>query len=309
MIISASRRCDLPAIYPKWLTKRFEEQYVLVRNPYSYHDVSRVDLSPSSVDAIVFWTKNPRPFIPCLSAFDRYAYCFQYTLTGYPASIEPGVPPLEERIESFRDLSLLCGPVRVVWRYDPILMTDDLSVGYHKRMFAKLCTALEGYADVCMISFFDMYRHLERVRKRLGIREPTVGECLDLAQSFSDIAKRRGFSVRTCAESADLSRFGIEHGACIDSGLLARISGKIFQRKKDTCQRNCCGCLPSVDIGTYGTCPYNCSYCYANARTVTKIHDVDSPLQIGRLDDRDIVHMRKNMSMTVSYQFPELPQR
>ena len=132
MIISASRRTDLPAFYADWLKKRFEEGYALVRNPMNYHQVSKILLTPEHVDGIVFWTKNPAPLLPHLNAFDAYPFYFQYTLTSYGKEIEPGIPQKgREGIAVFRRLSEQVGKERVIWRYDPIFLSQRYSPEYH----------------------------------------------------------------------------------------------------------------------------------------------------------------------------------
>lgn len=109
MIISASRRTDIPAFYWEWFQKRLQEQYVLVRNPLNLHQVSRISLRPEVVDGLVFWTKNPEPMLKQLSVLDAYAYYFQFTLNAYAADVEAALPPLAVRIEIFRQLAQKIG--------------------------------------------------------------------------------------------------------------------------------------------------------------------------------------------------------
>ena len=123
MIISASRRTDIPAFYAEWFFNRIKEGYVLVRNPMNYHQVSKISLSPAVVDGIVFWTKNPLPMMTRLDELREYPYYFQFTLTPYGKEMEPGLPSKKAvLIPVFRELSRKLGPDRLVWRYDPILL-------------------------------------------------------------------------------------------------------------------------------------------------------------------------------------------
>ena len=124
MIISASRRTDIPTFYSKWFVNRIREGFFLVRNPMNFYQVSRVPLTPDVVDCIVFWTKNPIPMLDKLDELKEYQYYFQFTLTGYGHDIEAGLPDKKEAlIPAFQRLSDMIGPERVIWRYDPIVVT------------------------------------------------------------------------------------------------------------------------------------------------------------------------------------------
>ena len=132
MIISASRRTDIPAYYALWFLRRLEAGFVCVRNPVNFHQVSRIPLSPEVVDGIVFWTKNPTPMLDRLPLLKDYPFYFQFTLTAYAQDLEPGVPNKNEVIiPAFQELSRRIGPERVIWRYDPILPTPKYNIDYH----------------------------------------------------------------------------------------------------------------------------------------------------------------------------------
>ncbi len=304
MIISASRRCDIPAFYPRWLAKRFERQFVLVRNPFNRHQVGRVGLSPSEVDAIVFWSKNPAPLLPCLGTFEPFPYYFQYTLNGYSSAYEPKLPPIDERIATFLKLSGRCGMDRMVWRYDPILLSPDCTLEWHRKTFSSLCRRLSGYTDTCVISFLDLYRHMQPVCERLGIRTLENAEMSELVEFCVSIATSCGMQIQTCAETIDLVALGVVKGACIDGLRLEKISGKTFLTRKDKYQRSGCNCIESVDIGTYDICSHGCIYCYANPgrsrEGLLPMHDDDSPFLIGDPEAEDCVYERKPHSMVVS---------
>ena len=156
MIISASRRTDIPAFYSDWFFNRIKEGYVLVRNPMNAHQISKISLSADVIDCIVFWTKNPRPMINRLDELKDYNYYFQFTLNSYAKDIEPNVPSKDkEIIKSFRELSEKIGKDRVVWRYDPILINDNYSVDHHIKYFYTFWDHMnENSLNVC----FD-FRH------------------------------------------------------------------------------------------------------------------------------------------------------
>ena len=139
MIISASRRTDIPAFYSEWFLNRIKEGFLDVRNPMNNRQVSRLPLSPELVDCIVFWTKNPIPMLPKLDGLRKYCYYFQFTLTGYGRDIETNLPDKrKELIPAFQELSDRIGPERVIWRYDPILVSDRYSAAYHIKAIAEI---------------------------------------------------------------------------------------------------------------------------------------------------------------------------
>lgn len=301
MIISASRRCDIPAFYSRWLAKRFEQRFVFVRNPFNRHQVGRVGLSPSEVDGIVFWSKNPAPMFTYLETFEPFPYYFQYTLNGYPPVYEPNLPPVDERIATFLKLSGRCGMDRLVWRYDPILLSPECTLEWHRNTFSYLCGRLSGHADTCVISFLDLYRHMQPACERLGIRTLENTEMLELVDFFVSVASSYGIQIQTCAETIDLVVLGVVKGACIDGRRLEKISGKTFLTRKDKYQRSGCNCIESVDIGTYDICSHGCIYCYANpgraSDGLSVLHDDDSPFLVGGSESEDCVYERKTHSM------------
>ena len=144
MIVSASRRTDIPNYYSDWFFNRLKAGYALVKNPMNAAQIRRVELSPEAVDCFVFWTKNPAPMLPRLEELRDYAFYFQFTLTGYGRDIEPGIPHKREvMLDVFRQLAGRVGKERVIWRYDPILITDRYTPEYHVRTFGEIAAALE----------------------------------------------------------------------------------------------------------------------------------------------------------------------
>ena len=302
MIISASRRTDLPAYYSKWFFRRLQEGYVLVRNPVNPRQVSRVSLSPEVVDGFVFWTKNPAPMIPWLDKLPDCPYYFQVTLTPYDEQIERYLPSKRKVIlPAVRQLARQIGPERVVWRYDPVFLTERYSVDFHKKAFAQIARLLRGNTVRCVISFLDWYPPMEKRLRPLAPRPLGGDEMRELAASFGQAAAENGMRIFTCAETADLSGFGVEHGCCIDRDLLERIGGRPLCAEKDRSQRAACGCVQSVDIGAYDTCPGGCLYCYADhgvGRTMRNLAGFDplSPLLCSSLRPDDTVRERKMQS-------------
>lgn len=302
MILSASRRTDIPHYYSEWFYNRIREGFVLVRNPRNPHRISKLRLSPDVVDCIVFWTKDPERMLPRLDELGGYDSYFQFTLTPYGKEIEPGMAEKRRIVETFRALSGRIGKERVVWRYDPVLLYGGYTVERHKETFAELTRALSGCTDTCVVSFLDFYRSTRTNFARMGLRPAERADMESLAASFSRTARSFGMRLEACAESADLSRFGIGRASCVDKGRIERITGCGLDVKKDKNQRALCGCVESVDIGAYNTCPAMCRYCYANYSSgavggnVSR-HDPASPLLTGALLPCDSVSERQMESL------------
>lgn len=302
MVISASRRTDIPAFYAKWFVNRLKEGRIAVRNPMNIHQITEWSFSPDTVDCIVFWTKNPSQILPLLKEIEEYKYYFQFTLNPYDKSIESKVPVKKEVITTFKKLSDLIGSDKVVWRYDPILLTPTIGIDYHVRYFEKLAKLLSGYTEQCVISFLDIYKRIESRLRSQDISTPFEKQVEILAEKLSQIAKNYYLQIRTCSEAVDLSRFGIEHSSCIDKELIERITGCELITKKDPNQRKECGCVQSVDIGEYNSCPHNCSYCYATYSVNSMSKKIvsanpDSSLIIGEIGEGDRVIEKKAKSM------------
>jgi DNA repair photolyase len=276
MIISASRRTDIPAFYGEWFAGRIREGYFIRVNPYNPEQRKRISLERPDVDAIVFWTKYPAAFMKYLALLDAegYNYYFLYTLNDYPAVFEPGVPGLAARIDAFLQLSAVLGPERVIWRYDPIIISRMTPVEYHCEAFTRLAERLNGSANRVIISFLDIYpkvkRRLERIDPRgelnlLDLREAGEHGRLDLLMTqIGKAASTNSLEIYCCSEKLDLSRYGVQHNGCIDAALLNRLFGTNLSLKRDPAQRQECLCAPAVDMGVYDTCGFHCSYCYAN---------------------------------------------
>jgi hypothetical protein len=264
MIISASRRTDIPAFYGDWFIERIKAGSVSVKNPFNSKIVRKVLLNPDAVDCIVFWTKDPGPFMDKLLLLGQYSYYFLFTLTPYDQTLEKNVPPKKELIRTFRKLSGLIGAARVIWRYDPIIYADGINMDYHIKNFEFLAKELHGHTTKCIISFLCMYNKCRKKLQGTGARELTEDEMYALSAQMADIASSYGITVEACAVKTDLSACGIYPGSCIDKALIEKITGKKLDIGRDKNQRKECNCYESFDIGQYNTCRHNCLYCYAN---------------------------------------------
>ena len=284
MIVSASRRTDIPAYYTPWLMNRLRAGSVLMRNPMNHAQLSRVSLAPEVVDCIVFWTKDAANLLPHLDEIDRlgYRYYFQFTLTPYGRGIETNLRPKEEIENTFIELAKRIGKERIVWRYDPILLNEAVTVDDHRVQFRRMCEKLTPYADALTLSFVDIYPKL----KSAPIRKLTDAEVAELAAFIGETAKEHGLPAAACCEAHDLAPYGIARASCIDKARIEKVLGYELDLPADPNQRPGCGCSQSIDIGAYNTCANGCVYCYANdslasAKRRNEAHDPAGELLIG----------------------------
>jgi hypothetical protein len=293
MIVSASRRTDIPAFYTPWLLRRLQEGYALVRNPVNTRLVYHVPISAGETRCIVFWTKNPTALAGHLGELEDSGipFYFLFTLTGYGPELERNLPDKKEVLRTFLTLARRLGPERVVWRYDPILFTTEYSTSVHLRLFAGLARQLAGATQACIVSFLTMYNKCRRNLASFELTEVTLAGKTDLVRGLQAVAAPLDIRLTSCA-SAEMVSAGVPAGSCIDDLLISRISGEQFTGRKDRSQRDSCLCVESADIGAYDTCTHHCLYCYANSNYQTalrrrRLHDPQSPLLYGRLGEED----------------------
>jgi hypothetical protein len=276
MVISASRRTDIPAFYAEWFINRIRAGYCTVPNPVNPKRISYVSLNPNDVDVIVFWTRNPKPLIKRLAELDRrgFRYYFQYTILANPRILDPKSPGTKPSIETLKSLADHIGPDRVIWRYDPIVITNKCPSYHHLEKISYIASSLRGYTKRLIISMLDTYQHTERRMRSLekkGLRVSLLdGERFRcFIKSIVEIAKTNGMEIFSCAEENGLDRLGVASGKCIDDRLIEKVFKIMVTHKKDPHQRPACGCVMSKDIGMYDTCPFNCVYCYATRNFVS----------------------------------------
>ena len=283
LIISASRATDIPAFYADWFFRRFEKGHVRWRNPFSGQDSY---VSFGNTRFIVFWSKNPAPLLPYLPMLkERGIGCYiQYTLNDYEAEgLEPNDPPLSQRIETFRRAVEALGRGAVVWRFDPLILTDKINIDTLIEKIAHIANALTGYTEKLVFSFADIesYKKVSRNLRQSGInyREWDEESMRESAARLSTLNRNNwNLELATCAERIDLSEYGIGHNRCIDPELINRLAPDdeilqnfLYNAKTDTGQRKACGCILSKDIGAYNTCPHGCLYSYANTSSASAL--------------------------------------
>jgi len=266
-VISVSRRTDIPAFYSQWFINRIRKGWISFVHPFSQKE-QFVSLSPRDVIALVFWSKNYGPLLSFLAELeDRgYYFYFHFTITGLPRALEPGAPSTEEAISQFRTIASRLSSLHIQWRFDPLVITEETDLSFEIRAFERIAAALEGYTYRCYISFVHLYQRVIRNFRKMSItfRDPEDNEKIELACRMAEVGKNYGIALYACCN--DLLVNGQVHKAhCIDPEILLQITPHSIAHLKISPTRPQCGCLKSIDIGKYDSCPHGCLYCYANA--------------------------------------------
>lgn len=288
LILSASRATDIPAFYASEFFDSLDKGYIVWINPYNGKH-SYVSFANSRF--IVFWSKNPKPLLEYLPTLQERGIGFyiHFTLNDYEAEgIEPNLPSLAERIDTFKRIVDQHGIGHAVWRFDPLMMTDNIGIEELLNRIYKIGIQLNGYTEKLVFSFADIacYRRVGANLRKAGInyREWNERQMIDFAEKLSALNENElQLQIATCAETIDLSKYGIEHNSCIDADLISRLSAddpilqmQLFGAAKDKGQRRACGCILSKDIGRYDTCPHGCIYCYANSSPTTALQNYNN---------------------------------
>lgn len=272
MIISASYKTDLPALYGPWFMRRLEAGFCRMVNPYG-GQIHEVDLRPRAVDGFVFWTKNLGPFRDALAEVRRRGYPFvvHYGINGYPRVLEPAVCDAEHAVAHVCEVADRYGPRVAVWRYDPILFTSLTPPAFHAENFGKLAATLAGAVDEVVISFAHVYRKTQRNVARAAAAAGFTWEDPDgetkraLARALTDIAASHGIRLTVCSQQRYVVP-GAGEARCVDAARLADVAGHPVRAPLKG-NRPDCRCHRSRDIGDYDTCTQGCVYCYAVSST------------------------------------------
>lgn len=293
LIISASRSTDIPAFYSDWFINRIKAGYTKWINPFNNRPQY---VSFVNTRVIVFWTKNPAPIIKYLPLLDNmnYNYYFLFTLNDYEAESLENVPPINQRIETFISLAEKIGNDKVLWRFDPVILTNKTNIDDIIERIYIIGEHIHKYTKRLIFSFVDIdkyksvSRNLKSFSQNTGIifNKITKDDKQLFAKKLSDINKSWYLDLRTCAEDINLIEYGINANRCINDVLMKEIfnndkelmnfinkhnENNLFNNNnlasyplKDRGQRKLCKCMYSKDIGQYNTCGHMCKYCYAN---------------------------------------------
>lgn len=291
MLLNISGRTDIVNHYSDWLFNRFDEGYVLSRNPLFQNAVRRYELTPDKVDCLIFGSKNFAPVLNRIHTItDKFNTYFYYTITAYGRDIEPGVPDIESSIETLMELSKIATPRRVAWRYDPVLLTDKYTIGCHMETFDYIASRVSPYVDRCVFSFVELFNQLKTNLPDLIITSPEEKDAL--ANGLSKIAQKHHIVLQACGISGDYTHYGIKKSGCVTLDILGEANDIKFRNIKHKGTKKGCEHIESRDIGVKNSCPNGCKYCYANRNSKRalenfKLHDKNSPLLIGHLNEGD----------------------
>jgi hypothetical protein len=267
MIISASRRTDIPSFYNTMFLDILKQGHITIPSKQPGITPLTIKFNPDEIDCIVFWTKYSYPFGQSLDMLDKlgFMYYFQYTITPYGKNLECNVPDKNLIIEDFQYLSGRLGKERIIWRYDPIIIDDYWSMDRHFNTFYKMMESLHNYTEKCVISFVDIYYHM-RVKNTFNAYKLSNDDMKRMCTTFANIGDIFNIKIGTCCENILENDPRIIRNACVDAELISRLKEHDIGGSKDMHQRTHCNCTKSVDIGVYNTCNHECIYCYANNR-------------------------------------------
>ncbi|PWW82672.1 hypothetical protein CR164_02685 [Prosthecochloris marina] len=263
-VISASRRTDIPAFYAEWFMDKIRKGFCKVANPYNPSQVKEVSLCPDEVAAVVFWTRYAKPLRPFLAELDErgFNYYFLYTITGYPSSYESGLPSSEECIEDFLALGECIGAEKVIWRYDPVILSSRMHMSFHMKNFERLALRLSAGTKKVIVTFVKKYRHIEEKLEEMEYVPPSSHERQVLEKHFRSLTSDAGMQIQRCGKRDSFAN--VSEGKCVDEKLMRELFGLELSSGKDPGQPEECRCIRSIDIGRYGSCLHRCVYCYAS---------------------------------------------
>ncbi len=291
MIINVGGRTDIVNYYTPWLLNRLEDGYAYSRNPFARENVYKLSLKPEDVDCLLFCSKNYQPILKHIGDIDeKYNILCNYTITAYGKDIEPKVPSINQSIKTLERLSDIVGSNKILWRYDPILLTEKYTVEKHLETFEYMAEKISPLVYRCIFSFVDMYKKVEEnMPEIIPLAEE---DKVKLLKGIGEISERYNLYTQSCATNESYEKYGIHAAGCTTREILEQAHNVVYKNVKGTGIRENCHCIPSRDIGAYNSCLSECKYCYANRKpeipkNVIKLHDEKSPLLLGHLKEND----------------------
>ena len=291
MIINVGGRTDIVNYYTPWLLNRLREGYAYSRNPFARENVYKLSLKPEDVDCLLFCSKNYQPMLKHIGDIDeKYNILCNYTITAYGKDIEPKVPTINQSIKTLKRLSGIVGNNKILWRYDPILLTEKYTIEKHLETFEDIVEKISPLVYRCIFSFVDMYKKVEENMPE--IIPLTEEDKVKLLKGIGEISERYNLYTQSCATNESYDKYGIHAAGCTTREILEQAHNVVYKNVKGTGIRENCHCIPSRDIGAYNSCLSECKYCYANRKpeipkNVIKLHDEKSPLLLGHIKEND----------------------
>lgn len=294
-------RTDILQYYTKWIENRFNEGFLYIRNPAYPTKVHKFFLDHEHIEAITCTSKDYRPALDFIKKINsEYPCIYNYTITAYGKDIEPGVPSIDESIDTCLELSSIVGPNKVFWRYDPVLLTDKYDLTMHADVFEHIAERLNGKINRCIYSYVKLYEKTKRHMPELKLWTDEMK--VNVAKILGNIAKKYNMIVQTCACELDLTEYGVSKSGCLTKEIIKDTLGLVVKDKNPNGSLGCGFCYPIVNIGEYNTCLNKCKYCYASSdfdaceRNFAK-HNQNSPYLIGNGTHYDEIVEYKNYSV------------
>ncbi len=303
MIVNVGGRTDIVNYYSQWLMNRIKEGFAYSRNPLFPKNVSKISLNPKDVDCLMFCSKNYKPILKYMKEInEKYRIICHYTITAYGKDVEPYVPVINESIKNLIELSKIVGKEKVLWRYDPILLTEKYTVEKHLETFEYMAKQIAPYVQRGIFSFVEMYKKLDYNMPE--IIPFTEVDKIKILKGIGEISKKYNLYIQTCGTDENYEEYGIHVSGCTTSEILEQANSVKYKNVKAKPMRKGCHCIPSRDIGAYDTCLNGCKYCYANkrpdlAKENVKLHDKNSPLLLGNIRENDKITDAKQDSFIV----------
>lgn len=301
MIVNVGGRTDIVNYYSEWLINRLHEGFAYSRNPLFQNNVSKISLKTEDVDCLMFCSKNYKPMLKYMKELnERYRIICHYTITAYGTDVEPNVPNIDESIKTLIELSKIVGKEKVLWRYDPILLTEKYTVDRHLETFEYMSKQIVPYVQRCIFSFVEMYKKLTYNMPEILIF--TQDDKIKILKGIGEISKKYNLYTQTCGTDENNEKYGIHVSGCTIPEILERANNIKYKTVKTKPMRKGCHCMVSRDIGSYDTCLNGCKYCYANkrpdlAKKNVKLHDKNSPLLLGHIKETDKITEAKSISL------------
>ena len=303
MIVNVGGRTDIVNYYSDWLINRIKEGFAYSRNPLFPNNVSKISLKPEDVDCLMFCSKNYKPILKYMKEInEKYRIICHYTITAYSKDVEPYVPSIDESIKTLIELSKIVGKEKVLWRYDPILLTKKYTVEKHLETFEYMAKQITPYVQRAIFSFVEMYKKLEYNMPE--INPFTEDDKVKILKEIGKISKKYNLYIQTCGTDENYEQYGIHVSGCTTTEILEQANNVKYKNIKEKPMRKGCHCIPSRDIGAYDTCLNGCKYCYANkrpelARENVKLHDKNSPLLLEDIKETDKITVAKQDSFII----------
>lgn len=303
MIINVGGRTDIVNYYSEWLMNRIKDGFAYSRNPLFQNNVSKISLMPEDVDCLMFCSKNYKPMMKYMEEINnKYRIICHYTITAYDRDVEPNVPSADKSIKTLIELSQIVGKEKVLWRYDPILLTKKYTIEKHLETFEYMAKQIAPYVQRCIFSFVEMYKKLDYNMPE--IIPFTEEDKIKILKGIGEISKKYNLYTQTCGTDENNEKYGIHVSGCTTPEILEKANNVKYKTVRAKPMRKGCHCIPSRDIGAYDTCLNGCKYCYANkrpdlAKENVKLHDKNSPLLLGKIKETDKITESKPSSLIV----------